>query len=148
MNSNLTIYLAKAHNDDLLRRAKKAGAVTWRSEGPLRSISAVANRAVGGVRRSTSARQEPGHSMDRDITIRFATASDELGLRRLAQLDSSAVPPPPVLIAEEDGETRAALSVLSANVVADHDVKCLRLLANRCSTQRRKLEVHGSPSQS
>jgi hypothetical protein len=119
MNSYVTMYRAKAHTDDLLRQAKKAGAVAGPRKGGRPSIAAVAHGAVTSVRRSTSARQEPAHAMDRDVTIRFATAADDSALRRLAQLDCCAVPPPPLLIAKEAGEIRAALSVLTSDAIAD-----------------------------
>lgn len=46
------------------------------------------------------------------ITIRPAYADDERALLRLAALDSAAAPPaPPLLVAEVDGELRAALSL-------------------------------------
>jgi hypothetical protein len=63
-------------------------------------------------------------SMDRlnaqMITIRHAYADDELTLARLAVLDSAAAPPPrPVLLAEVDGELRAALSLSDGGTIAD-----------------------------
>jgi hypothetical protein len=53
------------------------------------------------------------------ITIRMAYADDEPTLIRLAALDSSRVPRKPVLLAEVDGEARAALSLEDGAVVAD-----------------------------
>jgi hypothetical protein len=53
------------------------------------------------------------------ITIRPAYADDELALARLAALDSADAPPPPRVIAEVDGELRAALSLRDGSVIAD-----------------------------
>ena len=54
------------------------------------------------------------------ITIRPAYADDERALARLAVLDSAdAVPTRPLLLAEVDGELRAALSLSDGAVVAD-----------------------------
>ncbi|MBV9714310.1 MAG: hypothetical protein JOZ64_02935 [Solirubrobacterales bacterium] len=63
------------------------------------------------------------------ITIRRAYADDDHALLRLATLDSAgAPPPPPVLLAEVDGELRAALSMASGSVVADPFSPTLHLL--------------------
>ena len=54
------------------------------------------------------------------ITIRPGYADDERALVRLAALDSaSGVPPAPLLLAEVDGELRAALSLDDGSVIAD-----------------------------
>lgn len=54
------------------------------------------------------------------ITIRPAYADDDHSLVRLAALDSAAaVPPRPLLVAEIDGEIRAALSQSDGTVIAD-----------------------------
>jgi len=53
------------------------------------------------------------------ITIRMSYADDEPTIIRLAALDSSRVPPNPVMLAEVDGEARAALSLRDGSVVAD-----------------------------
>jgi alkylhydroperoxidase family enzyme len=53
------------------------------------------------------------------ITIRPAYADDQPALARLAALDSAELPPSPVLIAEVDGELRAALAVADEVVIAD-----------------------------
>jgi hypothetical protein len=53
------------------------------------------------------------------LNLRYATVADERALCRLAALDSAAVPAPPVLIAEGDGELRAAMSLADGHVVAD-----------------------------
>ena len=119
MNSHLITRLATARTDDLLSQAEKTRAVSPHREGRRPSIVAMARRAIAGVRRRASARRQPEHSAGLDVTIRFAVPDDDPALRRLAQLDSSCVPTPPLLIAEEDGEVRAALSLLSADAIAD-----------------------------
>ena len=53
------------------------------------------------------------------LTIRFATESDELAVIRLAALDSAPVPAGLLLLAEERGELRAALSVTDGRAIAD-----------------------------
>ena len=53
------------------------------------------------------------------ITIRLAYADDFTALGRLAALDSAPIPPRPVLLAEVDGELRAALSLRDGSAVAD-----------------------------
>ena len=52
-------------------------------------------------------------------TIRFANATDQAALERLAQLDSAAVPAAPQLVAIEDGRLVAALSARDGAAVAD-----------------------------
>lgn len=53
------------------------------------------------------------------VTIRYAFPDDEAGLARLAVLDSAAAPSPPLLVAEVDGELRAALSLPDGAAIAD-----------------------------
>lgn len=53
------------------------------------------------------------------IEIRPAHADDERALTRLAQLDSARVPPAPLLLAFEDGELRAAISLATGAAIAD-----------------------------
>ena len=54
-----------------------------------------------------------------DIRIRQATKSDVMAVRRLAALDDAASLKGSVLVAEEAGELRAAISVDSGRVVAN-----------------------------
>ena len=54
-----------------------------------------------------------------NLTIRHAFPDDSLALMRLAALDSAEVPPQPMLVAELDGELRAALSLRDRSVIAD-----------------------------
>ena len=53
------------------------------------------------------------------IFIRSATASDGPALRRIAERDSRHVPAGELLVAEVDGEIRAALSLSTREAVAD-----------------------------
>jgi hypothetical protein len=54
-----------------------------------------------------------------EIVIRQATAADRDRLTQLAELDSSRPPAEPALIAEVDGELRAAISTIDGHLVAD-----------------------------
>lgn len=71
------------------------------------------------------------------IRIRAAQAADGAALERLSQLDSSPTPSLPVLVAEEEGELRAALSLDGSRLVADpfartaHLVEMLAIHASR-----------------
>lgn len=58
-------------------------------------------------------------SPSRSIVIRPAGLADSDALRRLAQLDSAAIPHAPLLLAEQDGELRAARSLRDGAVIAD-----------------------------
>jgi hypothetical protein len=53
------------------------------------------------------------------VTLRFAHPADRPALRRLAQLDSRALPPGPHLVAEREGRIDVALSLSSGELVAD-----------------------------
>ena len=44
---------------------------------------------------------------------------DDTALARLAALDSTAVPAPPLLVADVGAQLRAALSLVSSKVIAD-----------------------------
>jgi hypothetical protein len=91
------------------------------------------------------------------ITIRSAFADDELALRRLAVLDSAPeVPALPLLVAEIDGELRAALSLEDGTVIADPfvpTVSALELLRVRADAltrprraRRRRSRAFRAPS--
>jgi hypothetical protein len=56
---------------------------------------------------------------ERSVTLRFGSPADEGRLARLAALDSSAPPAQPVLLAEVDGQLRAAIALAGGAVVAD-----------------------------
>jgi hypothetical protein len=63
------------------------------------------------------------------ITIRPAYADDELAVKRLAVLDSAAVPAEPLLLAEADGELRVAMSLADGAVIADPFAPTAQLVA-------------------
>ena len=141
MNSHLITRLATAHTDDLLWQAEKTRTISRQREGRRPSIVAMARRAMASVRRLASARQQPERSAGLNVTIRFAVPGDDPALRRLAQLDSSCVPTPPLLIAEEDGEVLAALSLLSPDAIADpfhYTSALLQLLRARAAQVSRR----------
>lgn len=103
--------------------------------------------------------EHSGHSMTTltppitaPITIRIATPDDHVGLIRLAALDSAdAQPSGRVLLAEVDGELRAALSLDDGSAIADpfhptlHILELLRTHANgmerRAGGRRRLLRL-------
>jgi hypothetical protein len=62
------------------------------------------------------------------ITIRRAYADDAATLLRLAALDSAEIPDGPLLLAEVDGELRAALSLGDGSAIADPFYPTLGLL--------------------
>ena len=74
-----------------------------------------------------------------EITIRRAYADDELALVRLAALDSAdGLPAGPMLLAEVDGELRAALSLQDGSSIADpfsRTVELLELLETRARAE-------------
>lgn len=53
------------------------------------------------------------------LTIRTAYKDDASALRRLAELDSAAVPQEPLVVAEVDGEIQVAVSMSDLSVIAD-----------------------------
>lgn len=53
------------------------------------------------------------------VTIRPADADDQPAIWRLAALDSAPVPRGPLLVAEVQGELRAAVSMTDAGSIAD-----------------------------
>jgi hypothetical protein len=63
------------------------------------------------------------------VTIRRAYPDDDPAIWRLAALDSAAVPPGPFLVAEVEGELRAALSLASHRAIADPFHPTLRFVA-------------------
>lgn len=63
--------------------------------------------------------------------IRQATATDRPALARLASLDSNAIPAGTVLLAEQNGEIRAATSIHTGDTIADpfhHTAELVSLL--------------------
>ena len=59
------------------------------------------------------------HATAPTISIRAATSADARTLLRLAALDSAPVPVGPVLLADVDGQPRAAIVLRDGRVVAD-----------------------------
>jgi hypothetical protein len=53
------------------------------------------------------------------VTLRLATLADGAALARLAQLDSSPLPPGPHLLGERDGCIQAAISLATGELIAD-----------------------------
>jgi hypothetical protein len=53
------------------------------------------------------------------VTLRPAFPDDASAIARLAALDSRPTPPPPLLLAEIDGEPWAALSLKTGTTIAD-----------------------------
>lgn len=88
------------------------------------------------------------------ITIRSAQADDAAALHRLAQLDSRTVPAGDLLVAEVDGELRAAVARDARVSIADpfrptaELVDLLRAHANRQRAQLRRpwLALRRSPA--
>ncbi len=114
--SAVTHYLAGGHHvPGLIAHATVHGydvGLSW----------AAAIFAVGAIVSATLFRgrvrsAEP--SADSDARIRYARPDDDAALGRLAALDSAAFPAAPLLVAELDGELRAALSLMSSEVIAD-----------------------------
>lgn len=87
--------LAQATADDL-RRAADAHRLTRRRAEPERPVAA-----------------------DMSVTLRFSSPADQKSLARLAELDSTTPPAQPVLLAEVDGQLRAALALKDGSVAAD-----------------------------
>jgi len=59
-------------------------------------------------------------SADATVTLRVATTNTDRAIMRLAALDSvEQLPAEPLLVAEVDGQPRAALSLTDGSVVAD-----------------------------
>lgn len=84
------------------------------------------------------------HAAATHILIRPAYADDQRALARLAALDSAPLPSSAMLIAEVEGELRAALSVADDAVIADpffptdHLVQLLRTRAAATAPVRRR----------
>jgi hypothetical protein len=104
IHPSLHKLLADARAADLRRAATGAG---WRPRRP---------RLVWRARRRTAPRPVP---IQETVTIRYAFADDAQALARLAVLDSSPQPAQPILLAEVDGQLRAALSMVDGAVIAD-----------------------------
>jgi hypothetical protein len=111
MHPVLTQSVAQARVEDLRREAARA-------------------RIRGAARRPPRAAWEDA---DQPITIRLAGPDDGAVLARLAELDSAALPSAPILIADADGQARAALSLRDGAAI-------LQLLITRAA------QLTGEPS--
>ena len=105
---------------------------------------ALARARIDDLRRDASSRrvkrQPPPSTAAADlgpVTLRFGFPDDADALGRLAALDSSRPPAPPVLLAEVAGELRAALSLSDGAVVADpfHPTTALKELLQARASQ-------------
>ncbi len=76
-----------------------------------------------------SRREDDGGTPVTRVTLRYAAASDAQRLRYLAELDSSAPPSGPALVAEIDGRIRAALPLDGTEAIADPFHRGAELLA-------------------
>jgi len=87
----------------------------------IRQQAAAAHRRsqqAGPVLEAAGRRDEDGRVGD-PVTVRFAAPDDTGGLARIAELDSAALPAPPLLVGERAGRPVAALSLADGSVVAD-----------------------------
>ena len=76
-----------------------------------------------------------------EVTIRTSTAADLPAIRRLAALDSAAVPNGELLLAELDRELVAAFAVADGRVIADpfvHTSALVEMLGSRARRPVRK----------
>jgi hypothetical protein len=78
-------------------------------------------RRAADAHRLTHHRAEaaPPAAIQRSVTLRLGSPADREPLARLAELDSSTPPTQPVLLAEVDGQLRAALALADGTIVAD-----------------------------
>ncbi|HWH11155.1 MAG TPA: hypothetical protein VG165_08500 [Solirubrobacteraceae bacterium] len=85
---------------------------------------------------------------DTRVTLRPSTVDDSAEITRLATIDSAPVPVGRLLLAEVDGELRAALGVIDGGVIADPFVPTsalVELLRVRSRSERRR-EGRSGPS--
>jgi len=81
--------------------------------------------------------------MNDPITIRLSRSADEPALSALAALDSTRLPARPLVVAEQDGELRAAVALDSGRVIADpfhRTTELVDLLELRVAQLRRRAE--------
>ncbi|HWE33875.1 MAG TPA: hypothetical protein VG410_10345 [Solirubrobacteraceae bacterium] len=85
------------------------------------------------------------------VTIRYAFPDDERPLGRLAALDSALTPSAPILVAEVEGQLRAALSLATWETIADpfHPstalIELLVARAQQLTSERRRIAVRFGP---
>jgi hypothetical protein len=83
------------------------------------------------------------------VIIRAAHALDGADLRRVAQRDSRAVPEGQLLVAEVDGELRAAIALATGEVIADpfrRTADLVRMLGLRRSQLRGEVRRPSRPA--
>jgi hypothetical protein len=122
-NHHLTKLVAEAHLDDLRRAADTSRLARAAKDLPLRSVE----------------------NLETPITIRPARSADASALANLAARDSAQIPSVPVLVAEANGELRAALSLYDGAAIADpftHTVWMVQLLHTRAAQLRGHRPVH------
>jgi hypothetical protein len=119
--------MAQARTDEMIRQAAARRRVEL---APQRRswLSSTIRAAAQRVRGSKDARPQSDASAVVDVRIRLAHDDDAAALRRLAELDSAVVPTPPLLVAEVDGELRAAVSLIDAGVIANPFHRTLALI--------------------
>jgi hypothetical protein len=81
------------------------------------------------------------------IEIRPAHPEDERALTRLGQLDSARVPDTPLVLAFEDGELRAAISLTTGATIADpfaHTAHLAELLRTHATPPERRRATRSS----
>jgi hypothetical protein len=83
-------------------------------------------------------------TIDSSITIRLATEDDTAALRRLAQLDGARLPEGELLVAEAEGEIRAALRVPDSAYVADPFYPSAELVG-MLDTRAKRIRRHQIP---
>jgi hypothetical protein len=108
-----------------------------------------AHEVRDGVRHSRFGRQSRPRGVDAgpaDVTIRVAQPSDAEALRRLAEVDSQPAPQGYVLVAEAEGELRAAVVVADGAAIADpfHPTQALVSLLAVRARQLRSGEIQPS----
>lgn len=116
-SSYLMKLLVDAHVDDLRRAAARARLARAATEGS----------------------QRPTGGFELPITIRPARPADATALRRLADSDSATVPAAPLLIAEVNGQLRAAVPLDGGAAIAHplhHTAWMVQLLHARAAQLR------------
>lgn len=122
-NHHLMKLVAEAHREDLRHAADRSRLARAAKNLPERSVE----------------------NLEVPITIRPARPADASALAKLAELDSADVPSVPVLIAEANGELRAAVSLYDGAAIADpftHTTWVVQLLYARAAQLRGHGRVH------
>jgi hypothetical protein len=92
---------------------------------------------MGGILNAVKTFSRIAPPTPRPLVIRFATDEDEHAVVRLAALDSARVPRGLLVLAEELGELRAALSLTDGRAIADPFRRTAHLVdALRAATPR------------